>query len=330
MNARTTPESQALAVIEPGHDRSKFLGGSDIAAVLGISPWKTSLQLWKDKITPRVEDQTPSAKPQFRRGIRWESVVAEMLVEALQHQGHDVEIVAANKRYQDAEHPFMASEIDFELRLDGEQEITNAELKTVHPFKMRDWGDSGGEDCPIHHTAQVMHGLGITRRKRGILAALFGADELRTYPIDADEETIAAMRARAVSFWTDHVLAGIPPAPVNLEDLSKLFDKDGAGAPLLADPDLAEWIMRARAINAEIKAREAEAEDLEFRIKRAMRDCTEIVMPNGKKAVEWKQRSGSWLDETALKEAHPKLAREFTRKWEKRTFTLKSFDTKGL
>ena len=61
-----------------------------------------------------------------------------------------------------------------------------------------------------------------------------------------------------------------------------------------------------------------------------MRDCTTLVMPNGKTAVEWKQRSGSYLDEAALREAHPKLAREFQRKWEKRVYTVKAFSTEGL
>ena len=318
-----------LSVIEPeAHDRSKLLGGSDIAAVLGLSPWKTPLDLWRDKTTPRVEG---ARKQVFTRGIRWEGAVAEMLVERLEHEGRKVEIVASNRRYRDADHPFLASEIDFEIRLDGAEEITNVELKTVHPFRLREWGESGSDTLPIHYTAQVMHGLGVTRRRDGMLAALFGADELRVYPVPADDDTINGLRARAVAFWTDHVLAGIAPDPTTLEDLTKLFDKDNPDAhPLLADETLAEQVMRMRAINAEIKAREAEAEVLEFAVKRAMRDCTSIVMPNGKEAVTWKQRSGSWLDETALKEAHPKLTREFQRKWDKRVFTLKSFSTEGL
>lgn len=329
MNALTKPEAAALTVIEPGHDRSKFLGGSDIAAVLGLNPWKTRVDLWKDKTTPRIE-QTPNNKPVFKRGLRWESVVAEMLVESLEAQGHKVEIVATNKRYQDPVHAFMASEIDFEIRLDGAEEITNVELKTVHPFKMREWGESGTDELPTHYTAQVMWGLGLTQRSNGMLAALFGADELRTYPVLGDHETITALRAHGLAFWTDHVLAGVPPAPETLGDLSKLFATDGDAPALLADDDLTSKVLRLRAINTEVKAREAEAETLEFDIKRAMRDCTEIVMPNGKKAVEWKQKSGAWLDETALKEAHPKLAKEFARKWEKRVFTLKPFDIKGI
>ena len=318
-----------LAVITPEtHDRSKLLGGSDIAAVLNLSPWKTRLDLWRDKTTPRVEGPRRAV---LTRGIRWEGAVAEMLVERLESEGHKVEIVASNRRYRDAEHPFMAAEIDFEIRLDDAEEITNVELKTVHPFRLREWGESGTDTLPVHYTAQVAHGLGVTRRRRAMLAALFGADELRAYPVEVDDETIAGLRARAVAFWTDHVLAGIAPEPTTLEDLSKLFDRDNPDArPLLADEALAEQVMRLRAINAEVKAREAEAEAIEFSIKRAMRDCTTLVMPNGKTAVEWKQRSGAYLDETALKEAHPKLAREFTRKWEKRVYTVKAFSTEGL
>lgn len=324
-----------LTVADPAtHNRQKYIGGSDIAAVLGVSPWKTPLDLWGDKSRPRVSD---GFKKVFTRGIRWESVVAEMVTESLKADGHEVEVVSTNKRYIDQflmgndGRPFMAAEIDFEVRLDGAEEITNIELKTVHPFKMREWGESGTDTLPVHYLAQVMHGLGVTGRSKGFLAALFGADELRVYPVERDDETIAGMRAKAISFWNDNVLAGVAPEPVNLEDLSKLFDKDNPDAqPLLADEALAGQVMRMRACNAEIKAREAEIEVLEFDIKRAMRDCTSLVMPNGKTAVEWKERSGSYLDETGLKEAHPKVHKEFVRKWSKRVFTTKAFDTKGL
>ena len=318
-----------LIVIPPEeHDRAKQLGGSDIAAVLGLSPWKTRLDLYNDKRHPRLEGPPRAV---LKRGIRWEGAVAEMLVESLEAKGHKVEILGGNVRYRDSVYPFQASEIDFEIRIDQAKEITNVELKTVHPFKMKEWGESGTDTLPIHYTAQVMQGLGITRRKHGMLAALFGADELRVYPVEADQDVIAAIRAQASDFWIDHVLAGIPPEPTTLEDLSKMFDKDNPDAkPLLADESLVEQVLRMRAINLEIKAREAEAEVLEFNIKRALADCTSLVLPTGKEALTWKERSGSYLDETALKEAHPKIHKEFVRKWNKRVFTLKQFSTEGV
>ena len=31
-------------------DRTKFIGGSDVAAILGVSKWKTPFQLYQEKI----------------------------------------------------------------------------------------------------------------------------------------------------------------------------------------------------------------------------------------------------------------------------------------
>lgn len=321
MNAVITTAPTELAFRE---QRRKYLGGSDIAAVLGISPWKTPLQLWADKTTPPVEDRREDNLGAKTRGKRWEAVVAEMLVERLNADGHTVEIVSSNQRYLDPEVPHFAAEIDFEIRLDGEQEITNVELKTVHPFKMRDWGDSGSDECPVHYTAQVMWGLGITRRRRGILAPLFGADEIRAFPIEADDETIAGMRSQGLKFWNDHVLTKVAPSPSNLDDANRLF-KAGEGVPLVANEDLVKILLRMRALDRETKAREAEWDQLEFLVKCAMREATELTLENGKTAITWADRAHTYLDQSALKEAHPKLHREFTRKGSSRVFTLKPF-----
>jgi predicted phage-related endonuclease len=115
-----------------------------------------------------------------------------------------------------------------------------------------------------------------------------------------------------------------------MADLGILFSHESDGPPLLADEELTARVLKLRALLSEIKAREAEAAAVEFDIKRAMREASEIVMPNGKAAIEWKTRKGTWLDETALKEAHPAMAREFTRKWESRVFKLKPFEIKGI
>lgn len=302
-------------------DRTKFIGGSDIAAILGVSPWRTIVDLWADKIEPPTGE---TRKRVFRRGERWESVVAEMLTLSLREQGHEVEIVGRNRRFIDAERSMFAAEIDYELRLDGESDVTNVEIKTVHPFKSHEWGESGSDELPIWYTAQAMWGLGVApdQRKRCIVAPLFGADELRTFEVARDDETIAALRARALSFWTDHVLARVPPEPVVVEDLNRLFPKCRVGPALLADTNLEELVLRLRAIRAEIKARESEGEQIEFQVKRAMADCAELLI-DGKVAVTWKNRARTWLDQGALKEVHPDIHREFTRKGETRVFIVK-------
>ena len=309
-----------LAVIpDEQHDRARFIGGSDIAAVLGISPWRTPLQLWERKTQPPSEER--AARGAKKRGHRWEAVVGEMLVEHLEERGHRVEIVGTNTRYQDAALPFLAAEIDFEIRLDDEEDITNVELKTVHPFKTHEWGDAGADEAPIWYTAQAMHGLGVTGRRRCLIAPLFGADEIRAYPLVRDDETIAALRERAAFFWNHHVLTGLPPEPQSLKDLAALYP----GKPdvtLIADAHLKGLALRLRAIQAEIKAREAEFDAVAFDVQRAMQDATTLIVDD-EKAVTWKPRAHTWFDQAALKEQDPKLHRALQRKGTSRVFTVR-------
>lgn len=319
MNAVTQAVATALAP-----DRQKFLGGSDIAAVLGISPWRTPVQVWADKTTPPTGEPDRRRTAVLKRGKRWESVVGEMLVEDLQEQGHMVEIVAANKRYQDAEFEFFACEIDFELRLDGAEEIINCELKTVHPFKAKEWGEQGTDDVPVWYTAQAMQGLGITNRRRCYVAALFGADELKTYPIDRDDETIARMREHGANFWLRHVVPRVPPEPVSIGDLKLLFPQEFEGKTLIADDEITEIALRMRACDREIKAREGEWEHLEFKLKRFMKDASELIV-DGKSAATWKLRPYQFIDQEALKERFPRVYKEVLIKDKSRVFNLKAF-----
>lgn len=301
MNAQLAPAGAALT------DRRRFIGGSDIAAVLGISPWTTPLQLWERKTRPALE--SGERKAVFTRGHRWESVVAEMLVERLESNGHKVEFVGNNKRYEDPLRPYLAAEIDYEIRLDGEDEITNVELKTVHPFKTNEWGEDDTDASPVWYTAQAMHGLGVTGRKRCLVAPLFGADEIRTYPILRDDETIEAMRARCAAFW-QLVETGVRPDPTTLADLDRLYKGNTEQPALWADTELHRQILRLRAIKAEIKAREAEGDAIEFDIKRAMQDAVELCTDD-KVAITWKPRKQTWLDQAALKADHPDIFRKY-------------------
>ena len=206
----TTDTLPPLEIVEPGHDRNKYLGGSDVAAVMGLSPWATPLELWRQK-TGREPRQEPTAAKQriFNRGKKLEPYVVEMVVDKLVEQGHEVELLCVNNRYRDREHPFMAAEIDFELLLDGEH--VNGDVKTVHGFAKKKWGVEDSEDVPIEYAAQFMHGLGVTGRERCLVAALIGLDDVAIYWVNRDEETLQAMRAKAVMFWNDHVLADVPP-----------------------------------------------------------------------------------------------------------------------
>ncbi|HCN3423990.1 YqaJ viral recombinase family protein, partial [Escherichia coli] len=102
-------------------DRTKYIGGSDVAGILGISPWRTPLEVYLDKVQPRVKPVDPSKQKVFTRGQRMEPYVIDLLSEET-----GMEIVHRGNRYIHRDYDFIAAEIDAEAA-SGE----NIEIKTV-------------------------------------------------------------------------------------------------------------------------------------------------------------------------------------------------------
>lgn|GEM_PF-380082 len=326
-------------------DRTTYLGGSDAAGILGVSPWNTPLKVYLAK-TEGEGDQTAERERFFRRRKRQEPVVAEDLA---REYGVKVTRLSTDEhpnRYQDAEHPFIAAEVDFEFEMNGaarehwpalapipDGTICNGEIKTVHPFKAYEWGEEGSEEIPIWYAAQAMHGLGVTGRPACLVAAAFGIDELLGFPILRDEETIAGMRAQEIAFWTEHVLARVPPDPSNMGDIKQLFAR-AMGVPVELTPEIADEVRRVQRIRQTIQAFEEEKEAAEFRVAsfiakrwgltdpQAAEDAAELRL-DGVALATWKHQSRTTLDEKALRAAHPEIARTFARESHFRVLRIK-------
>jgi putative phage-type endonuclease len=314
-------------------DRTLFLGGSDAAAVMGLSPWATPLELWMQK-THRApkEEIDPIRQRMFDRGHKLEPFIREMVITKLQDMGLTVELVAVNERYVDLHHPFLACEIDFELRVTGEIEIggqicqldrerINCDAKSVSGFARKKWGETDSEDVPIEYAAQFMHGLGITGRDKCLVAALRSFDDVDIFWTLRDDETIAAMREKAVRFWVDHVLGDTEPDPIDFSDIKLLFPSDN-GQATEATTEIAEKVAQLADIKARIKNFEEAEEALTFEI-------ADFISPNalltyeGKEIASWKGQGHTSFRAKDFKEAHPALAAEFTKQQTVRVLRLK-------
>lgn len=318
--------SAALQEVDKTYNRAAYCGSSDIAGILGISPWQTRLSVWEKKTQPRIIEDRPGKKKLYSRGHLWEQVVGEMLVAKLEDDGHKVQVLSTNHRYIDPDIPYLVSEIDYEIRLDDIPDIVNVEIKTVHPNAAKEWGEEELSDqVPLHYAAQAAFALGVTRRNCSLVAALFGADYLQTYLITRDDATIAGMRDQAVTFWESYVIPRVTPEPVNIHDVDRLFKKDNETI-VYAEGAIVEKLMRYRAAEAEIDARAAERDVLEFEIKRFMKEATILRLPGqDKNAVTWKTQESSRLNVEAFKATYPKLFKEFSKKSTTRPFKVNKF-----
>jgi len=291
-------------------DRQKYLGGSDVAAILGISPWKTALDVYLDKVQGRVEITDPDRVKILTRGKRMEPYVIDLLAEET-----GLEIVARGNRYIDAEYGFIAAEIDAEAS-SGE----NIEIKTVSPFKAKEWGEVKTDEIPLHYAAQAMHGLMVTDKDVCVFGVLIGADDFRTYRIERDDITIQAIREKEVEFW-GRVQRMEAPEPSSVEDIKRLYGKD-AGLFIEASQEIQADLIALKALKDEAKQINALIEAREDRIKIFMADAAILTM-HGMQVASWKSGIQNRFDSKAFEAAHPDLAAQFRKTIETRTFRIK-------
>lgn len=263
-------------------NRQGYLGGSDAAAILGISPYKSPYQLYMEKVGEWQEEIDEKRERIFARGRRLEPIVVDMLVDELKSDGHDVEVIERNQRYTDPELDYLRSEIDVELVIDGEE--INGEIKTVTPFAAKEWGEQGTDEIPLHYTAQVLHGLMIKPRKRAIVAALIGADDLRVHFVDRDQDAIDMIRKKEIEFW-NRIVNREPPDPGTALDIKYLYCKD-KGLVMDADDELASLCAELRGHKQTAKALEELIDELVTKIKLKMGDAS-VLMYQGKKIATW-------------------------------------------
>lgn len=299
------------------HDRTRHIGGSDAASILGVSPWATPMKTWRLKTGREVEKIDRVREKIFKRGRLLEPVVIEMGVDRLIEMGLEVEILTRNERYYDPEHGFLSVEIDAELALFGEVEINGqrvsfngehvtCDAKTVHGFAARKWGAEDTEDLPIEYAAQFMTGLMVRNRRYCVVFAMLGLDHVGIYWVVRDDETIAAMRKKLVSFWFDHVVADVPPDPLIYDDITDLFPGDN-GQSVEATPEIAAKVADLDSVRSKMKVLEAKEEWLKF-------DISDFISPNailtfkGKKIATWKGQSRAHWRIADLEKERPELA----------------------
>lgn len=332
VNPPAEPPSPAHEEAVEVVDRTTRIGGSDIAAVMGLSPWMTPVELWQLKTKRVVKEITPEKERIFKRGHKLEPFIREMVIEKLQDMGLKVRLVSTNRQYALPGKPYIACEIDFELELSGEVQIgdeivtfdrahVTGDAKSVTGFARKKWGEVGTDEIPIEYAAQFMYGLGIRHSnyllglksdaapEYCIVAALRSFDDVDIYWIERDKETIDAMLAKATLFWEEHVMKDVPPDPVNFADVKMLFEKADPLAGLkVCEPEstIVAKVHRLKNIKAAMKDLKENEEQLQFEIAKEIGTNTGLAF-NGAPLCTWNNERYGRLDQKMLKEKYPSI-----------------------
>lgn len=279
------------------------IGASEVAAVLGLNPYKTPIEVWEEK-TGRRAPADLSDNLKVRVGIKTEAVVAELYAE-----DHNVKL-RRHKGQAMKGAPWVRCSPD--RLVIGQRKGVEIKTGTLTP----QWGDSGSDEVPVAYLLQVQQCMSVYGYTEWDLAAeLFGPGgvDLRYYPLMYSYDVSAPMIEQVTRWWFDHVIEDRRPDPTSAAEVAYAYPRDN-GESILGDDEVFQQVVRARDLNAQIKTLDAELSDVKTEVQRFMGEASVLVDQYGAPICTWKKAKDSErFDSAAFKKMHPALAAEFTK-----------------
>lgn len=210
------------------------IGGSDVAAIMGQSPFCTGRDLYYDKrgIRPVVNEEE-SNRVAKAVGHRLEDLVAEIF-----SCKHKLKVYPIRKMFRHPLYPFMQADVDFFIEFpDGRTGILECKTSNYH------CQDKWANDCvPVNYEYQTRHYMAVMNLDVVYIACLFGNNENEYVDrrIDRDYDLEEEIINEEAYFWNEYVTKGIEPPYVESGDLVLESIRKHYGP---ADKDVAEIIL---------------------------------------------------------------------------------------
>ena len=279
-------------------ERKKGIGGSDVSAVLGISPWKTSYEIYEEKTSSDYKNE-PSleASVPLKAGN-----VLENLIIKIAERLTGAKIVPANEMVCLEEKPYIRANPDaFLIYPDGKMSLV--EIKTLsNRIKDEKWGEN---TIPPYYESQLRYYQGVYGDKfcdkayffalplideERALASMFANagyefskedidlaeqlfyDRLIIRTIERDRDYEQSLFEIVTTFWEEHVVKRIPPAMIGTGKNNKTFllQKERNGKTLDLSDAAAELIAKYDVLSAQKAEVKKELENIEEAIDKTL------------------------------------------------------------
>lgn len=263
------------------------IGGSEIAAVMGMSRWCTTLQLWAEK-TGKLEKEDISKKEEVELGTELEDFVAKKF-----ERKSGLKTRITKSTYEHKKYPYLVSHID--RLIEGRSEIL--ECKTCSAWKLKEWE---GEEIPTEYVLQVQWYLGITEREKGWIACLIGGQKFVWKEILFDKELYEKMVETAVRFVEYFCKENIPPVAVGDDNkiLSSIYEQKKEEA-ITIDESLNDLIASRELIQEKMKILESDKAQIDARIKQTIGENKLGI--TSKYKISWTEQKRTFVDIQKLK-----------------------------
>lgn len=300
----------AVEILAPGeatpenprwHEARRWgVSASEIAAVLGLSPWESPFSLYWRK----VNDWTVEATDEMSTGTRLEPAIADWWADT-----HRDVLLSRAGLYAAKERPWQLATPDRIAWAKGARAQLACLVECKWTGSWDGWGDPGTDDIPVYYRAQGLQQADVLDVDE-VHFAVLGPGGFRAYLVRRDEKDLRVMRAAGEAFAA-RLLAEDPPGvdehTATLATLKRLHP-DVIDAKAEISPSTAAGYRRARALKA---AAERLAARFEARL-RAELGANRVAVHDGEKVASRSVYETRRIDGTRLREEQPDVAAAYT------------------
>lgn len=301
--------------------RNKGIGGSDIGAICGVSPFSSARQIYFSKTGQYEEALKPGAASQER--MKWghllEPIVAAEFASRTGKRLLEVDATFAHKDFT-----YMRANVDRLIVDENNVPYGILECKTTSEYNNEEWENG---DILLSYIYQLNWYLHILDLKYGAFACLVGGNKFYHYEVYRNDDLIKnTLLPAAHEFWHNNVLALKEPELQSSDADTDFVNEKYAAVeknseitlPEDIDNELARTVFECK---AQIKELESTMKEAQNRLKERLKDheigyCRDYT-------VKWSPRKQTRVDTDRLKTDFPEVYEACKKEIEFRAMSVK-------
>lgn len=276
--------------------RRKHLGSSDVAAILGVDPFKNAYDVWLEK-TGKVDSSDISSEA-AEIGNALETGILNLAERKLGR--------ILRNQYRSAKDRGLPLGANIDGLVIASNEPIDAKTSGITGPLFGNWGDEGTDQVPDHIITQAHVHMLCVDKEICHIAAVLGGRGFQLFQVPEDKELRNIICEKAIEFWEKHVQADVPPANVTPSALMiKRIIREPNSVVDVPDELVQKWLDAQQAKrDAEKMCDAAQAEVLAALGQAECGNCS-----FGQ--VTYFEQSRSGIDAKALKDQLPEIAAQF-------------------
>lgn len=270
--------------------RSKSIGGSDAASIIGLNQYCSPYSVWADKlgmIPPKEDNES------MRQGRDFEDYVAKRFCESTGKK-----VRRENSILYNPDFPFAHANVD--RLIVGED--AGLECKTTTSLNLKKFKNG---EYPAHYYVQCVHYMMVTGAKKWYLAVLVFGSKFMWFEIERDEDEIATLAKSEKDFWelveskTAPIVDGTDSTTNTINTIYADTENSDSVSLFGFDKDLETYM----ALSAQIKALETLKDECANKVKAFLGNSSRG--DSSRYSASWLQSSRLTFDSKAFAADHP-------------------------